>query len=710
MDSDSDDDATVCGVVYDLAGTGGKSASTVAGKNTAIKRFDEFLQTKGMSSSEKLSQKQVCKVTLFQEFGTYLCKFAYNSKKDDVLLGWLSCKQFLSGVKNVVCKKFPKHAMWSNLDWYKKIRLDIDKIVCNRCIALGVPMVNKSEPIGRELMLVLIRSLLGSANTHTEQKVSVEYWAALVMTFAACGRGGECAQTRWGVCTWNSVYQCLETLWNELKTSRQKVMLFFCDFKHYLLCFYFSFACYLLLGAGSSHVGALNADTGLLFPFLQGDTKGKEATSKLSNCIKKQQSASGGALPADASAKCLRVGAVQEIVNRTKDISCGIARGGWGDYLASVTAMMEYHTSTHHTLATGGKALAGWPEPEARIFPPTCDAFLHTFSGEDTEKFNRFLERLFFSAHSINVARNVHLRPLALCCFASLLQHLKDFVKDHGTDHLVVKTLYSVTKTCGFRVSDLVGWGEAVQRRWQQENARALAGEANLALEIVELRATQAHHTDLIVEQNRLITEQSKQMAEQNALLRSLLLVQTQVMAGQKRPREDETDTIAQHNADTGIIAQHGVNTDARPDLHTVLPPPISVPPRSMNAFDLLMKTPPTPMEHIPCTMSLYDFLILWYERGYQFKEYDLRWSAKSRQDKNKIGAVLGEVCNLPLSADMQAVIKAKDFSKLPEVCTEIVKLVSKKYGDAGMKFNNPPTIFSVDNKITELKNAAKRM
>ena len=107
VDFESDDEDAVCGLMYDLAGAGGKAESTVSGKQSAMKRFDEFLATKGMDSWEKLSQKQLCKVTIFQEFGTYLSKFAYHSKKDDVLLGWLTCNQFFSGVKNKLLKKFP---------------------------------------------------------------------------------------------------------------------------------------------------------------------------------------------------------------------------------------------------------------------------------------------------------------------------------------------------------------------------------------------------------------------------------------------------------------------------------------------------------------------------------------------------------------------------------------------------------------------------
>lgn len=43
MNDEDSDDESVCGVVYDLAGDGGKSASTVSGKASAMKRFDEFL-------------------------------------------------------------------------------------------------------------------------------------------------------------------------------------------------------------------------------------------------------------------------------------------------------------------------------------------------------------------------------------------------------------------------------------------------------------------------------------------------------------------------------------------------------------------------------------------------------------------------------------------------------------------------------------------
>ena len=67
-DVDSDNDSvcdSVCGVVYDLAGTGGKAKSTVDGKNSAMKRFNDFLMTKNMKPWDKLTQSELCKKTFF---------------------------------------------------------------------------------------------------------------------------------------------------------------------------------------------------------------------------------------------------------------------------------------------------------------------------------------------------------------------------------------------------------------------------------------------------------------------------------------------------------------------------------------------------------------------------------------------------------------------------------------------------------------------
>jgi len=71
-------------VVYKLSGTGGKAKSTVDGKESSMKHFEDFLVTKHMPPFADLTEDQLCDITLWQEFGTYLCDFAQNRITDDL--------------------------------------------------------------------------------------------------------------------------------------------------------------------------------------------------------------------------------------------------------------------------------------------------------------------------------------------------------------------------------------------------------------------------------------------------------------------------------------------------------------------------------------------------------------------------------------------------------------------------------------------------
>lgn len=98
----------------------------------------------------------------------------------------------------------------------------------------------------------------------------------------------------------------------------------------------------------------------------------------------------------------------------------------------------------------------------------------------------------------------------------------------------------------------------------------------------------------------------------------------------------------------------------------------------------------------------------MWYERGFSFTEYALRWTTKNRQDKDRIGAVLMGVNTIPVSVNVQEVLKEKNFDKLSELCQDIVRKVGEKYVESGTKFNKPPTISAIASKIARCKKAAK--
>lgn len=280
-------------------------------------------------------------------------------------MSWGTAKQYISGPKAELELKYKDNSIWNNQDWYFKIRADIENTIARRCIELGVPVEDKSEPIGRELMILLAIVML-QMETVKEQVTAICYRAAIVCTFLAVGRGGEVGMSSFDLAHWNTVYCCLFMDWQELKTNAQKPMNFFCDRECFEIDLYHALCCYFIVGAGSQWIQSEPLDKRWIFPFVRSDT-----ASKITTYLRKLASKVPG-VPLDVTSTALRVGGVQEVVNRT-DIVVGTIRGGWGGFLASVATIMEYYMQTHETLSKGGRAVSGWPQPEKQVHPPDCE-------------------------------------------------------------------------------------------------------------------------------------------------------------------------------------------------------------------------------------------------------------------------------------------------------------------------------------------------
>ena len=102
----------------------------------------------------------------------------------DELLSWGTAKQFISGPKATCEQKWPRNEIWVSQEWYTRVRSDIEKTIARRCIELGVPVEDKSEPVGRELLFVLNETMLSMADIN-EQIRAIEFRAAINMAFAA---------------------------------------------------------------------------------------------------------------------------------------------------------------------------------------------------------------------------------------------------------------------------------------------------------------------------------------------------------------------------------------------------------------------------------------------------------------------------------------------------------------------------------------------
>lgn len=381
---------------YRLSGTVGHASSTIAGKAAGMAHFNDFLSTKLMQPFEKLTESEVCNIALWQQYGTYVSECAVNKKNGTDLLSWGTAKQVISGPKAVAENKFGSNAIWQHQDWYTKIRADIESTVVKRCIELGIPAEEKSEPVGRDLLLLLNTIML--ASEPSEQTKAIEYRAAINVTFAAVGRGGEVGYSSYNLCEWNTIYQSLFMLWQEKKTNKQKTMNFFCDALHWEIDIVHSLACYFVVGAGSKYVTTAEgvADK-WLFPFLETES----AARKMTEYMRKLAEDTDGRVPLDVTSTSLRVGSVAEVVNSTGDIVVATIRGGWGSFLASVATILEYYIGSHHTLSIGGRAIAGWPDPHRHVHAPSCESILSKMSANEKVVFHNFLSSLFNFGYSL---------------------------------------------------------------------------------------------------------------------------------------------------------------------------------------------------------------------------------------------------------------------------------------------------------------------
>lgn len=68
-------------IKFRLSGTGGTAKSTLNGYQSALYHFNAFLSAKGLPDFDTLSEKQLCCIELFQEYGTYLSEFARKKRK-----------------------------------------------------------------------------------------------------------------------------------------------------------------------------------------------------------------------------------------------------------------------------------------------------------------------------------------------------------------------------------------------------------------------------------------------------------------------------------------------------------------------------------------------------------------------------------------------------------------------------------------------------
>ncbi len=154
------------------------------GYKAATKHLVSFLKQR----LDNLQQNSIIP-ELFENFSNHLLNLKY--KDDFYCFG--TVLQYVSGVYNVLKQRHPRLALWQeNLvvtdnssvpQWYNTLRGNISRIVTNRVIQSGEKLQNKSEPIGRNLLIQMTHALLSRNDID-----AVEMATTFVWDFSSCGR------------------------------------------------------------------------------------------------------------------------------------------------------------------------------------------------------------------------------------------------------------------------------------------------------------------------------------------------------------------------------------------------------------------------------------------------------------------------------------------------------------------------------------------
>lgn len=175
------------------------SASTQRGKKSAVVQYDLFAGLQQYENLEDSQQVDLCNVSRFQEFGKYLCEAAVDKDSGDlIMLG--TALQYISGIKELIKKKYPENEIFSPtaIEWYTKLREDMTSVICARCILGGVAICDKAPNLGRKIMGSMCLYLM-SVNS----KEAAATRLSMAMSWQCIGRTGEASKSTWDLSEWD---------------------------------------------------------------------------------------------------------------------------------------------------------------------------------------------------------------------------------------------------------------------------------------------------------------------------------------------------------------------------------------------------------------------------------------------------------------------------------------------------------------------------
>ena len=487
--------------------------------------------------------------------------------------------QYLSNVKNVIVKRFPKEPVLKpNYDeamWYHDLLAGLRVRGRAEAIKRGDSVKDATLGIRHKLLFRICKYLctVGSRRIIQER-------AILTTLYHAVGRGGEVATCNFSLLRWDDDDETLWTTWSQTKTGRFTNLSFHPDAASYVICEFHALASYIIT-AGASLRNMEPGAPDWLFPSMMGLAEGG-ASSKASRILKELVGKVEG-LVQEHTSHGLRAGSADDMAfNYLVHVVCMISRGDW-DWTGECQ-LFGYLTKSVH-VAIAGKALASWADPRKKVAAPTIEIVV-----EDKKKLLQFAHGLFIFAPE-ELQPNGRLIGFRNTMVASLLMHFDALRKDCGLNsNSVVDTMVSVATNVKVSIGELRKWGTTIKADFNLRNSQ---NQQTSGTEVDRAHAAIGILSENLLQERAKIAELDAQVAEQKEQLgRMEMMLETLVQHSLHRSQSASPTRRCQKN-DTAMLEEESGGASGKKSsvAGAAVPPPVTVAlgqPKDVLFLDLL--------------------------------------------------------------------------------------------------------------------------
>eukprot|EP01034_Spumella_vulgaris_P023773 gene23774-30038_t len=173
----------------------------------------------------------------------------------------------------------------------------------------------------------------------------------------------------------------------------------------------------------------------------------------------------------DMTPGSLRIGATNAMINNEHvELVHAVCRGGWD--FTGLCNIFNYIQASQALLTVGGQALAGWPFPRKRAYPPRL-----IFRTPDTvDKLDNIISDLFNYPSGKGFQPGGHLHPLMEVMLATIVKSYDSMVDDHGKKNPLIAKILEVCAPYRVDHAVLSEWCKEVNMDWTLRNHEQRTG------------------------------------------------------------------------------------------------------------------------------------------------------------------------------------------------------------------------------------------